>query len=138
SLQAKRYIAHRPHRQLFRNPSFAGRRFPSQLHFPDIAFASLTEMNSTRHPYDGPRSNPEDYVYYRYDGAGRPIHQIRWRSQGKANGSGVEAPAGYNLYSTTFQEYDGFGNLKRTIDARGVVTTNTWDALGRLMNQTVL
>ena len=50
----------------------------------------------------------------------------------------MEAPAGYNLYSTTFQEYDGFGNSKRTIDARGVVTTNTWDALGRLMKQTVL
>jgi YD repeat-containing protein len=50
----------------------------------------------------------------------------------------VEAPAGYNLYSTAFQEYDGFGNLKRTIDARGVVTTNTWDALGRLVKQTVL
>ena len=38
--------------------------------------------------YDGPRSNPEDYAYDRYDGAGRAIQQIRWRSQAKADGSG--------------------------------------------------
>jgi len=48
ALQAKRHIAHRPHRQLIRNPSFADRRFPSQpprdLHFPDIAFAPPTQV----------------------------------------------------------------------------------------------
>ena len=35
--------------------------------------------------------------------AGRAIQQIRWCSQAKADGSGVEAPAGYNLYSESFQ-----------------------------------
>src|SRR5262249_50207142 len=88
--------------------------------------------------YDGPRSNPDDFIYYIYDGAGRVVQTTRWRSQAKADGTGVEAPAGNDIYSTTFQEFDGFGNVKRTIDPRGVVTTNKWDALGRLIQQTVL
>lgn len=88
--------------------------------------------------YDGPRSNPDDFVYYIYDGAGRVIQTTRWRSQAKSDGTGVEAPSGNDVYSTMFQEFDGFGNVKRTIDPRGVVTTNKWDALGRLIQQTVL
>ena len=88
--------------------------------------------------YDGPRYDPEDYVWNHYDGAGRVIQQTRWRSQAKQDGTGVEAPDGYDLYATTFNEYDSFGNLKRTINPRGVVTTNSWDKLGRLVMQTVL
>lgn len=82
---------------------------------------------------DGPRYNPEDYVWRDYDGAGRNITEIHWRSQAKADGTGVEAPDGYNLYAQMFREYDGFGNLKRTINPRGAITTNTWDILGRLI-----
>ena len=55
-----------------------------------------------------------------------------------ASGLIVEAPSGYDQYSIVFKEYDGFGNLKRTIDPRGVVVTNTWDALGRLLRQSVI
>ncbi len=84
---------------------------------------------------DGPRYNPEDYVWRDYDGAGRIITEIHWRSQGRADGTGVEAPTGDALFATTFREYDTFGNLKRTIDPRGAVTTNIWDKLGRLVQR---
>jgi len=87
--------------------------------------------------YDGPRSNPQDYVYYVHDGAGRVIQQINWRSQGMVNGAGVTAPDGNNLYSTTFRTFDGFGNLTSTTDARGVVTTNQFDASGRVLQRQV-
>jgi RHS repeat-associated protein len=88
--------------------------------------------------YQGPRSNPSQYVYYIYDGAGREIQQIQWRSQGKINGSGVEAPSANAAYATTFRTFDGFGNLTSVTDARGVLTTNTWDALGRKIQQKVI
>lgn len=87
--------------------------------------------------YDGPRSGPDDYVWYHYDGAGHVIQQTAWRSQAKIDGSGVETPA-KNPYATTFSEFDAFGNQKRAIDPRGVVVTNTWDALGRLVRRDVL
>ena len=50
-----------------------------------------------------------------------------------ADGTGVEAPAGYNLYAQTFNQFDPFGNLDVQIDPRGAMTTNTWDALCRLV-----
>jgi RHS repeat-associated protein len=87
--------------------------------------------------YQGPRSNPQDYIWYGYDGAGRVIQQINWRSQGMLNGGGVEAPDGYNAYATTFKTYDGFGNLVGTIDPRGVTTENGFDALGELLESQV-
>ncbi len=85
--------------------------------------------------YDGPRSNPDDYTYFDYDGAGRKVQEIRWRSRAKTDGTGVEAETGDNLYATTFYSYDPFGNLTKLIDPRGAVTTNTWDALGRLVQR---
>jgi len=81
---------------------------------------------------DGPRYNPEDYVWRDYDGAGRKITEIHWRSVARADGSGVQAATSDSLYATTFYQYDAFGNLIRAVDPRGAVTTNTWDALGRL------
>lgn len=81
---------------------------------------------------DGPRSNPEDYVFYDYDGAGRRTTEIHWRSEAKSDGSGVEAPAGYNQYAQSFYQYDVLGNLTLAVDPRGAMTTNTWDALCRL------
>jgi RHS repeat-associated protein len=81
--------------------------------------------------YAGPRFNPQDYIYYVQDGAGRVIQEIRWRTQGMLNGAGVEAPDGNNQHSTTFNTFDGFGNHTSTTDARGVLTTNLFDALGR-------
>lgn len=87
---------------------------------------------------DGPRYDPEDYVWRDYDGDGRPMVVVRWRSQGKADGTGVEAPAGDDLYSTTFFDHDPFGNLIRTINPRGIVTTNSFDAIGQLIGRKVL
>jgi len=36
----------------------------------------------------------EDYVFFDYDGAGRPTTEITGAPRGKADGSGVEAPDG--------------------------------------------
>jgi RHS repeat-associated protein len=88
--------------------------------------------------YYGTRSNPQDYVYNIYDGAGRNIQQIRSRSQARSDGTGVEAPAGAAGYATTFQTFDGFGNLTSVTDPRGVVTTNWFDPLGRVVCRQVL
>jgi len=88
--------------------------------------------------YYGPRTSPQDFVYYIYDGAGRNIQQIRSRSQAKSDGSGVESPAGANAYATTFQTFDGFGNRTTITNPRGVTTTNTFDALGRVTVSQVL
>ena len=82
---------------------------------------------------EGPRYNPENYVFYDYDGAGRVTTEIHWRSEAKSNGTGVEAPSGYNLYAQTFNEYDPLGNLLLKVDPRGAETTNTYDALCRLV-----
>jgi RHS repeat-associated protein len=82
---------------------------------------------------DGPRYNPEDYVFYDYDGAGRPTTEIHWRSQANSDGSGVSAPSGYNLYAQTFYQYDPLGNLTLKVDPRGAETTNTWNAVCELV-----
>jgi len=87
--------------------------------------------------YDGARSNPEDYIYHIYDGAGREIQQVSFRSQGKIDGSGVEAPAGNAAYSTIFRTFDAFGNQTSVTDSRGVVTTNQFDALGQVLQRQV-
>ena len=87
---------------------------------------------------DGPRYNPEDYVWRDYDGAGRLTTEIHWRSEAKSDGTGVQAPAGYNLYAQTFNFYDVLGNLTYSVDPRGAITTNTWDALGRLTQRSHL
>lgn len=87
---------------------------------------------------DGARYNPEDYIFYDYDGAGRPTTEIHWRSEANSSGTGVQAPAGYNLYAQTFNQYDPLGNLVSKVDPRGAVTTNSWDALSRLVKTTHL
>ena len=87
---------------------------------------------------DGPRYNPEDYIFYDYDGDGRRSTEIHWRSQANPNGGGVQAPAGYNQYAQSFYEYDPMGDLLLAVDPRGAMTTNTWDALCRLVKRTHL
>jgi len=83
--------------------------------------------------YDGPRSNPDDYIYFSYDGAGRTLQKIHWRTQAKPDGTGIQAIPGDSLYAVTFNSYDYFGNLTSVADSRGAYTTNSWDALGRLV-----
>jgi RHS repeat-associated protein len=85
--------------------------------------------------YDGPRSNPDDYIWFSYDGAGRKVQEIHWRTQANPNGTGIQAVPGDNLYATTFYTFDHFGNLTSVTDQRGAFTTNSWDALGRLMQR---
>ncbi|MGA2279196.1 MAG: glycohydrolase toxin TNT-related protein [Verrucomicrobiota bacterium] len=85
--------------------------------------------------YDGPRSNPDDYIYFSYDGAGRTLQKIHWRTQAKPDGTGIQAIPGDSLYATTFNSYDYFGNLTSVADSRGAYTTNSWDALGRLVQR---
>jgi YD repeat-containing protein len=82
---------------------------------------------------DGPRYNPEDYIYYDYDGMGRRSTEIHWLSQANPNGTGVEAPSGYNLYSQSFYAYDPLGNLLRSVDPRGAITTYAYNAIAELV-----
>jgi YD repeat-containing protein len=84
---------------------------------------------------DNARYNPEDYVWFDYDGAGRKTEEIHWRSEAKADGSGVEAANGDNLYATTFYQYDGFGNLVKQSDQMGNYTRMAYDALGQLLDR---
>jgi RHS repeat-associated protein len=87
---------------------------------------------------DGPRYNPEDYIFYDYDGDGRVTTEIHWLSEANPNGTGVMTPSGYNLYAQTFYEYDPLGNVTLKVDPRGAMTTNKWDALCRLAQTTHL
>jgi YD repeat-containing protein len=82
---------------------------------------------------DGPMSNPQDYVFFDYDGAGRKVQEVHWRAQAAPDGSGVIAPAGDPLYETSFFEYDPFGNLIKTIDPRGNYERMTYDKVGQLV-----
>lgn len=81
---------------------------------------------------DGPRYGPEDYVWRKYDGAGRPLEETRWQSRARADGSGVEAPSGDALYATTFFKHDRFGNLTEVVDARGNLMRMVYDDIGQM------
>ena len=52
---------------------------------------------------DGPRYNPEDYIFYDHDGAGRVTTEIHWRSEANSSGTGVEAPVGLQSLRPNFQ-----------------------------------
>ena len=81
---------------------------------------------------DGPRSGPEDWVEHDYDQAGRPKEDRVYRTQAKADGTGVEAPPAGTLKAVTTYRHDLFGNLTLVIDPRGHATTYQYDGLGRL------
>jgi RHS repeat-associated protein len=81
---------------------------------------------------DGPRWWPEDYVWRKYDGAGRPLEQIVWRSQAKDDGTGVAEAPGESLHATTFYKHNFFGDLTEVQDPRGNVAKMTYDQIGRL------
>ncbi|HEV2327430.1 MAG TPA: DUF6531 domain-containing protein [Verrucomicrobiae bacterium] len=87
---------------------------------------------------DGPQYNPDNYNYFDYDGAGRLTTRIHWRSEANSSGTGVEQPAGYNLYAQTFYEYDPVGDLTLMVDPRGAMTTNQYDLNSRLTESTHL
>jgi RHS repeat-associated protein len=84
---------------------------------------------------DGPRRDPEDYVWRFYDGAGRLIEETQRRSVANAAATGVAAPVGDDLYATTFHRYDLFGNRVETRTARRNSIVMTHDALGRMLTR---
>jgi len=83
---------------------------------------------------EGPRFNPDDYTYRKYDGAGRLSQFLQYRSQAKPDGSGVQQAG----IATTSNQYDLFGNLTLTMDPNGnTVQTGSsgYDAIGRLLTR---
>jgi RHS repeat-associated protein len=84
---------------------------------------------------DGPRYNPEDYVWRDYDGAGRKITEVHLRSEAKSDGSGVQAAAGDDLYACSFYQYDPFSNLTNEIAPLGNHLVRQFDAIGQLTNE---
>jgi RHS repeat-associated protein len=84
---------------------------------------------------DGPRYDPEDYVWNDYDGAGRRIQQVRWRTEGREDGLGVREAAEADRYATSYSSYDVFGNLTRSTDAYGNYVQRQFDALGRVVRE---
>ncbi len=84
---------------------------------------------------DGPRFDPEDYVWRDYDGAGRRVQEIRWRTQGNIDGQGVEPAVGDGLFAASFNQFDPFGNLVRTIDPLGNYSVKKYDSIGQLLRE---
>ena len=84
---------------------------------------------------DGPRYDPEDYVWRDYDGAGRLTQEMRWRTHANYAGNGVELDVGDAAYPTTFNDYDPFGNLIKATDPRGHFAVMDYDGLGRLVRR---
>lgn len=85
--------------------------------------------------WDGPRSNPDDYVWRDYDGDNRKIQETHWRSRAKADGAGIEAESGDDLYATTFYEYDKYGDLLRVTDSHGNYARMAYDAVGQMVQR---
>jgi RHS repeat-associated protein len=110
------------------------RHLTNTLSLTTIYYNENGETNWT----DGPQYNPDNYTYFDYDGAGRLTTKIHWRSEANSSGTGVEQPSGYNLYAQTFFEYDPLGNMLLMVDPRGAMTTNSYDALCRLVQSTHL
>lgn len=86
---------------------------------------------------DGSKTNPEDYAYSRYDGAGRVVETVGWRSRAKADGSGVEEVPGAEKYSTSRYFYNMLGDLVKVMDARGNTTKAIYDGIGRKLEAEV-
>lgn len=84
---------------------------------------------------DGPRYNPEDYIYYDYDGAGRRNQEIHWQSQGNRDGSGVGVPPASQLYAATFWQHDALGNATNIVDPLGNYVVQGFDAIGERVRQ---
>ncbi|MDQ8208785.1 DUF6531 domain-containing protein, partial [Coraliomargarita sp. SDUM461003] len=88
---------------------------------------------------DGPRRGVEDYVFRDYDGAGRVLAEVVWRSEAVPGAASVRPVAGQDDFlgqAITYYDYDAFGNLTSTIDPLGNETVFDYDALGRLTTKT--
>ncbi len=80
----------------------------------------------------GARYNPCDYTMTRYDGGGRLMENLQWRSQAASDGSGVQSPVGDSAIATKKYLHDGYGNLTQITDARGNTTQMGYDFLGQM------
>jgi RHS repeat-associated protein len=79
---------------------------------------------------DGERYDAEDYVWHKHDGHGRPKERVVWRSAAKTDKTGLSAPLGDGLYSTTFWQHDAFNNLVKITDPRQNVTRQAFSNVG--------
>jgi len=91
---------------------------------------------------DGPRyygasSGAEDYIWRKYDGAGRLAEKIQWRSEARSDGSGTQAVSGDSLYATTFYDYSTFGDLLEVRDPNTNLTKMAYDKIGRMTDRWV-
>ena len=91
---------------------------------------------------DGPRKGPADDLVFRdYDGAGRVIAEVVWRSEAKADGTGVQAMNDPSLpilrASVSLFYYDAYGNQIRAVDPEGNYTVRRFDAIGQLLEETI-
>ncbi len=84
---------------------------------------------------DGPRYNPEDYVWRKYDGAGRPLEVTRWLSKAKLDGSGVEAPRDDAQFATSFYKHDWVGNTTEVRDENRNSMVMTYDWIGQMLTR---
>ncbi|MDX2109330.1 MAG: RHS repeat-associated core domain-containing protein [Verrucomicrobiota bacterium] len=122
-----------------------GRKIAQESYASDITSSPLAtnytyyNLNGEVSWEDGPQSGPEDYVFKDYDGDGRVITEIKWRSKANASKTGVEATATYtaNTPSIFFNEqtiirfdYDAFGNLKKMTDGEGNEVVYESNAIG--------
>lgn len=86
---------------------------------------------------DGPRYAPEDYVWRKYDGAGRPSEELIWRSASNTSGTGVAAglPEA-SLYTNSFFVHNLFGDLTEIHNPLGNTAIMTHDGIGQLLTRT--
>ena len=83
---------------------------------------------------DGPRFGPEDYTYHRYDGMGRVVEEVVWRSKARDDGAGLEAYTDpQQLYATVNKRYNLFGDLIEVKDPLGHFTKFEYDDIGRVL-----
>jgi YD repeat-containing protein len=95
----------------------------------DPAWETKPQPRASRKSIDGPRSDVSDttkYVYYPVDVTVPAI--LRGRLAGVRNAMGQ---------IVRMENYDVFGNATRVVDANGVATESTYDALGRLLTSTL-
>jgi len=93
------------------------------------SWLALPQPSGVMRSIDGPRVDVNDvtsYVYY-------PINaNVSAQSRGRL--AAVKNALGH---ITRFEDYDVFGNVTRVVDANGVATESTYDALGRALTSTV-
>jgi len=93
------------------------------------SWLTLAQPAGKKKSVDGPRTDVSDvtaFVYYPIDDTVPATNRGRLAATQNALG-----------HVTTFENYDVFGNAGRVVDANGVATESTFDALGRLLTRTL-